>query len=199
MDYTPQRTEWLNGFLKMSSTYEHGGAAGPGPSRNRLEVLSVLLSPLELEDSELMVVFGTDYLQQVSELINHTEPSILNNYLVQKTTWSLNHCLESTQEKLLETLPGTKKSRKPRQQTRVSNMHATLGFPLGPLSATAAFNWQSKEMAKGMISEIWSTLRRPWGSRFGWMRRPIKQPRRKQTPSMIGLAPWTSSWSPRAG
>lgn len=41
-----------------------------------LEFLSFLLSPLELGDSEPVVVYGTDYLQQVSELINHTEPRL---------------------------------------------------------------------------------------------------------------------------
>lgn len=39
-----------------------------------LEFLSFLLSPLELGDSEPVVVYGTDYLQQVSELINRTDP-----------------------------------------------------------------------------------------------------------------------------
>lgn len=39
-----------------------------------LEFLSFLLSPLELGDSEPVVVYGTDYLEQVSELINRTEP-----------------------------------------------------------------------------------------------------------------------------
>lgn len=39
-----------------------------------LEFLSFLLSPLELGDSEPVVVYGTDYLQQVSQLINRTEP-----------------------------------------------------------------------------------------------------------------------------
>lgn len=39
-----------------------------------LEFLSFLLSPLELGDSEPVVVYGTGYLQQVSELINRTEP-----------------------------------------------------------------------------------------------------------------------------
>lgn len=41
-----------------------------------LEFLSFLLSPLELGDSEPVVVYGKDYLQQVSELINHTEPRL---------------------------------------------------------------------------------------------------------------------------
>lgn len=44
------------------------------PSMDWLEFLSFLLSPLELSDSEPVVVYGMDYLQQVSELINHTEP-----------------------------------------------------------------------------------------------------------------------------
>ncbi|XP_011837326.1 PREDICTED: endothelin-converting enzyme 2 [Mandrillus leucophaeus] len=83
------------------------------PSMDWLEFLSFLLSPLELSDSEPVVVYGMDYLQQVSELINRTEPSILNNYLiwnlVQKTTSSLDRRFESAQEKLLETLYGTKK------------------------------------------------------------------------------------------
>lgn len=44
------------------------------PSMDWLEFLSFLLSPLELSDSEPVVVYGMDYLQQVSELINRTEP-----------------------------------------------------------------------------------------------------------------------------
>lgn len=44
------------------------------PSMDWLEFLSFLLSPLELGDSEPVVVYGTDYLQQVSQLINRTEP-----------------------------------------------------------------------------------------------------------------------------
>lgn len=44
------------------------------PSMDWLEFLSFLLSPLELGDSEPVVVYGTEYLQQVSELINRTEP-----------------------------------------------------------------------------------------------------------------------------
>lgn len=46
------------------------------PSMDWLEFLSFLLSPLELGDSEPVVVYGTDYLQQVSELINRTEPRL---------------------------------------------------------------------------------------------------------------------------
>ncbi|XP_046955360.1 endothelin-converting enzyme 2 isoform X1 [Lynx rufus] len=142
------------------------------PSMDWLEFLSFLLSPLELGDSEPVVVYGKDYLQQVSELINHTEPSVLNNYLiwnlVQKTTSSLDHRFESAQEKLLETLYGTKKSCTPRWQTCISNTDDALGFALGSLFVKATFDRQSKEIAEGMISEIRSAFEEALGQ-LVWM------------------------------
>ncbi|XP_033618492.1 EEF1AKMT4-ECE2 readthrough transcript protein isoform X2 [Fukomys damarensis] len=132
------------------------------PAVNWLEFLSFLLSPLELSDSEPVVVYGMDYLQQVSDLINSTEPSVLNNYLiwnlVQKTAASLDRRFESAQEKLLETLYGTKKSCTPRWQTCISNTDDALGFALGSLFVKATFDRQSKEIAEGMISEIRSAF-----------------------------------------
>ncbi|KAF6384990.1 hypothetical protein mRhiFer1_008843 [Rhinolophus ferrumequinum] len=120
------------------------------PSMDWLEFLSFLLSPLELGDSEPVVVYGTDYLQQVSQLINRTEPSILNNYLiwnlVQKTSLSLDRRFESAQEKLLETLYGTKKSCMPRWQTCISNTDDALGFALGSLFVKATFDRKSKKI-----------------------------------------------------
>uniref|UniRef100_A0A8C6WDS1 EEF1AKMT4-ECE2 readthrough transcript protein n=1 Tax=Nannospalax galili TaxID=1026970 RepID=A0A8C6WDS1_NANGA len=142
------------------------------PSMDWLEFLSFLLSPLELGDSEPVVVYGTEYLQQVSELINRTEPSILNNYLiwnlVQKTTSSLDQRFESAQEKLLETLYGTKKSCTPRWQTCISNTDDALGFALGSLFVKATFDRQSKEIAEGMISEIRSAFEEALGE-LVWM------------------------------
>ncbi|XP_049737404.1 endothelin-converting enzyme 2 isoform X1 [Elephas maximus indicus] len=142
------------------------------PSMDWLEFLSFLLLPLELSDSEPVVVYGTDYLQQVSELINSTEPSVLNNYLiwnlVQKTTSSLDRRFESAQEKLLETLYGTKKSCTPRWQTCISNTDDALGFALGSLFVKATFDRQSKEIAEGMISEIRTAFEEALGQ-LVWM------------------------------
>ncbi|GAB1300119.1 Endothelin-converting enzyme 2 [Apodemus speciosus] len=144
------------------------------PSVDWLEFLSFLLSPLELGDSEPVVVYGTEYLQEVSELINRTEPSILNNYLiwnlVQKTTSSLDQRFETAQEKLLETLYGTKKSCTPRWQTCISNTDDALGFALGSLFVKATFDRQSKEIvcAEGMISEIRSAFEETLGD-LVWM------------------------------
>uniref|UniRef100_A0A803XRC7 endothelin-converting enzyme 1 n=1 Tax=Meleagris gallopavo TaxID=9103 RepID=A0A803XRC7_MELGA len=84
------------------------------PAIDWLDYLSYALSPLELAETEPVVVYGDAYLQQVSELINSTDRSILNNYLiwnlVQKTASNLDQRFETAQERLLETLYGTRKA-----------------------------------------------------------------------------------------
>lgn len=59
------------------------------------------------------LVWGGNGTPTVFSLCSGLDASILNNYLiwnlVQKTTSSLDHRFESAQEKLLETLYGTKK------------------------------------------------------------------------------------------
>ncbi|XP_058412192.1 endothelin-converting enzyme 2 isoform X3 [Diceros bicornis minor] len=155
-----------------------------------LEFLSFLLSPLELGDSEPVVVYGTDYLQQVSELINRTEPSVLNNYLiwnlVQKTTSSLDRRFESAQEKLLETLYGTKKSCTPRWQTCISNTDDALGFALGSLFVQATFDRQSKEIAEGMISEIRTSFEDALGQ-LVWMDEKTRQAAKEKAEAIYDM------------
>uniref|UniRef100_A0A8C8RHB8 endothelin-converting enzyme 1 n=1 Tax=Pelusios castaneus TaxID=367368 RepID=A0A8C8RHB8_9SAUR len=128
------------------------------PAIDWLDYMAYALSPLELSDAEPVVVYGREYLQQVSDLINSTDRSVLNNYmiwnLVQKTASSLDQRFETAQEKLLETLYGTKKSCTPRWQTCISNTDDTLGFALGSLFVKATFDRDSKEIAEEMISEI---------------------------------------------
>uniref|UniRef100_A0A672UYU4 endothelin-converting enzyme 1 n=1 Tax=Strigops habroptila TaxID=2489341 RepID=A0A672UYU4_STRHB len=124
------------------------------PTIDWMDYLSYALAPLELADTEPVVVYGDTYLQQVSDLINSTDRSVLNNYLiwnlVQKTASSLDQRFETAQERLLETLYGTRKSCTPRWQTCISNTDDTLGFALGSLFVKATFDRDSKEM----ISEI---------------------------------------------
>ncbi|KAI6063070.1 Endothelin-converting enzyme 2 isoform X2 [Aix galericulata] len=84
------------------------------PAIDWLDYLSYSLAPLELAETEPVVVYGDAYLQQVSDLINSTDKSVLNNYLiwnlVQKTASSLDQRFETAQERLLETLYGTRKA-----------------------------------------------------------------------------------------
>uniref|UniRef100_A0A674NDR0 endothelin-converting enzyme 1 n=1 Tax=Takifugu rubripes TaxID=31033 RepID=A0A674NDR0_TAKRU len=115
------------------------------PAVDWLEYLSSSLSPLDLNDTEPVVLYAREYLQQVSDLINKTDRSLLNNYmiwtLVQKTVASLDQRFENAQDKLLESLIGTKKSCTPRWQTCIENTDDTLGFALGAKS----LKWTFKE------------------------------------------------------
>uniref|UniRef100_A0A672MBJ6 endothelin-converting enzyme 1 n=1 Tax=Sinocyclocheilus grahami TaxID=75366 RepID=A0A672MBJ6_SINGR len=128
------------------------------PAVEWLDYLNFVLSPLELNETEPVVVYAKEYLQQVSDLINKTDHSLLNNYmiwnLVQKGASSLDQRFENAQDKLLESLYGTKKSCTPRWQTCIGNADDTLGFALGALFVKATFDKQSKEIAEGMIDEI---------------------------------------------
>ena len=61
------------------SRAKHLGATSPcplqalAPALDWLDYLSYSLAPLELADTEPVVVYGDTYLQQVSDLINGTD------------------------------------------------------------------------------------------------------------------------------
>ncbi|XP_036823963.1 endothelin-converting enzyme 2-like isoform X3 [Oncorhynchus mykiss] len=128
------------------------------PAVDWLDYLSLVLFPLDLNDTEPVVLYAKEFLQQVSDLINKTDRSLLNNYmiwnLVQKGASSLDQRFENAQDKLLESLYGTKKSRTPRWQTCIGNTDDTLGFALGALFVKATFDKHSKKIVEGMINEI---------------------------------------------
>nr|XP_061811873.1 endothelin-converting enzyme 2-like isoform X1 [Nerophis lumbriciformis] len=142
------------------------------PAVDWLDLLSSCLSPLELNDSEAVVLYAKEYLQQVSQLINKTDNSLLNNYmmwtLVQKNVASLDQRFENAQDKLLESLYGTKKSCTPRWQTCIGNTDDTLGFALGALFVKATFDKHSKDIAEEMIEEIRAAFKRAL-ERLDWM------------------------------
>ncbi|KAG9348205.1 hypothetical protein JZ751_001940 [Albula glossodonta] len=128
------------------------------PAVDWLDYLSSALSPLDLNDTEPVVVYAKDYLQQVSDLINKTDRSLLNNYmiwnLVQKGVSSLDQRFENAQDKLVESLYGTKKSCTPRWQTCIGNTDDTLGFALGALFVKATFDKHSKAIADAIYDMI---------------------------------------------
>ncbi|XP_056118554.1 endothelin-converting enzyme 2b isoform X1 [Rhinichthys klamathensis goyatoka] len=148
------------------------------PAVEWLDYLNSVLSPLELNDTEPVVVYAKEYMQQVSELINKTDRSLLNNYmiwnLVQKGASSLDQRFENAQDKLLESLYGTKKSCTPRWQTCIGNTDDTLGFALGALFVKATFDKQSKEIAEGMINEIRSAFKNALDD-LNWMDEQTRQ------------------------
>ncbi|XP_048361929.1 endothelin-converting enzyme 2 isoform X2 [Sphaerodactylus townsendi] len=160
------------------------------PAIDWLDFMSYFLSPLELTDAEPVVVYGREYLQQVSQLINATNKSVLNNYLiwnlVQKTASSLDQRFETAQEKLLETLYGTKKSCTPRWQTCISNTDDTLGFALGALFVKATFDRHSKEIAEDMIAEIRTAFEESLGL-LDWMDAKTRQAAKEKADSIYDM------------
>ncbi|XP_076831918.1 endothelin-converting enzyme 2b isoform X3 [Brachyhypopomus gauderio] len=148
------------------------------PAVDWLDYLTFALSPLELNDTEPVVVYAREYLQQVSDLINKTDRNLLNNYmmwnLVQKGASSLDQRFENAQDKLLESLYGTKKSCTPRWQTCIGNTDDTLGFALGALFVKATFDKHSKEIAQGMINEIRTAFKAALDN-LGWMDEQTRQ------------------------
>uniref|UniRef100_A0AAY4EIY1 endothelin-converting enzyme 1 n=1 Tax=Denticeps clupeoides TaxID=299321 RepID=A0AAY4EIY1_9TELE len=148
------------------------------PAVDWLDYLTSALSPLELNDTEPVVVYAKEYLQQVSDLINKTDRSLLNNYmmwnLVQKGVPSLDQRFENAQDKLLESLYGTKKSCTPRWQTCIGNTDDTLGFALGALFVKATFDKESKDIAEEMINEIRAAFKDSLDN-LGWMDKQTRQ------------------------
>ncbi|XP_060098593.1 endothelin-converting enzyme 2 [Heteronotia binoei] len=160
------------------------------PAIDWLDFMSYFLSPLELTEAEPVVVYSPEYLQQVSQLINTTDKSILNNYLiwnlVQKTASSLDQRFETAQEKLLETLYGTKKSCTPRWQACISNTDDTLGFALGALFVKATFDRHSKEIAEDMIGEIRTAFEESL-HQLDWMDEKTKQAAKEKADSIYDM------------
>ncbi|KAM6970673.1 endothelin-converting enzyme 2b [Aplochiton taeniatus] len=160
------------------------------PAIDWLDYLLSALAPQDLNDTEPVVVYAKDYLQQVSELINKTDRSLLNNYmmwnLVQKGVPSLDQRFENAQDKLLESLYGTKKSCTPRWQTCIGNTDDTLGFALGALFVKATFDKQSKEIAEGMINEIRTAFKDAL-DHLGWMDKYTRQAAKEKADSIYDM------------
>nr|XP_046246021.1 endothelin-converting enzyme 2b isoform X3 [Scatophagus argus] len=161
------------------------------PAVDWLDYLSSSLSPLELNDTEPVVLYAREYLQQVSDLINKTDRSLLNNYmmwtLVQKTVSSLDQRFENAQDKLLESLYGTKKqSCTPRWQTCIGNTDDTLGFALGALFVKATFDKHSKEIAEEMINEIRSAFKEAL-DRLSWMDDQTRQAAKEKADAIYDM------------
>ncbi|XP_055515409.1 endothelin-converting enzyme 1-like isoform X2 [Leucoraja erinacea] len=128
------------------------------PVVNWLPLMSAMFHPVELNDSEPVVVYAKEYLQKVSDLINSTDKSVLNNYMiwnvVMKTADCLDHRFQDAEEKLLTAMSGTKKTCNTRWKSCVGDTDGTLGFSLGAMFVKATFAEDSKQIAEEMISEI---------------------------------------------
>ncbi|XP_069096179.1 endothelin-converting enzyme 1 isoform X1 [Pleurodeles waltl] len=128
------------------------------PAIDWMPFLRTVFSPVEINESEPVVVYAKEYLVQVSELINSTDKSLLNNYMmwnvVRKASAFLDQRFLDAEEKFLQAMYGTKKSCLPRWKFCVSDTDSNLGFALGAMFVKATFADDSKSTAQSMIREI---------------------------------------------
>ncbi|XP_062402074.1 endothelin-converting enzyme 1 isoform X1 [Sardina pilchardus] len=128
------------------------------PAVDWMPFLSDMFAPVKLNDSEPVVVYAKEYLQKVSDLIQNTNKSVLNNYMIMKVVRKmvsiLDQKFQDAEQRFFEVMYGTKKSCTPRWKLCVSDTDSALGFALGALFVKATFAEDSKTIAEAMVSEI---------------------------------------------
>ncbi|XP_060925405.1 endothelin-converting enzyme 1 isoform X1 [Limanda limanda] len=128
------------------------------PAVNWMPYLREVFSPVPLNDSEPVVVYAKEYLQKVSKLIETTNKSLLNNYMIMKVVRKmvsiLDQRFQDAEQRFLEVMYGTKKSCTPRWKLCVSDTDIALGFALGAMFVKDTFAEESKAIAEDMVADI---------------------------------------------
>ncbi|XP_034056901.1 endothelin-converting enzyme 1 isoform X1 [Gymnodraco acuticeps] len=128
------------------------------PAVDWMPYLTEVFAPVQLNESEPVVVYAKEYLQQVSELILKTNKSLLNNYMIMKVVRKmvsiLDQRFQDAEQRFLEVMYGTKKSCSPRWKLCVSDTDSALGFALGAMFVKDTFPEDSKTIAEDMVAEI---------------------------------------------
>ncbi|XP_078729486.1 endothelin-converting enzyme 1 isoform X1 [Lampetra fluviatilis] len=142
------------------------------PAVEWLPFLNAVFHPLVLNGTEPVVVYATDYLRKVSQLLSGADKTLLNTYMVwslaKRMASNLDQRFEDAEQKYLEVIYGTKKSCTPRWQDCMEDTDNTLGFALGAMFVRATFDQSSKSVAEGMITEIRSAFEAGLG-KLTWM------------------------------
>ncbi|KAM5132245.1 endothelin-converting enzyme 1 [Mantella aurantiaca] len=125
-----------------------GGLKDLMPNVDWMSFLKAIFRPVEINETEPVVVYAKEYLIEASKLINNTDKRILNNYmiwnLVRKTSSLLDQRFQDVEEKFLEVVYGTKKACAPRWKFCVGDTDINLGFALGAMFVKSMFAESSK-------------------------------------------------------
>ncbi|KAJ8360466.1 hypothetical protein SKAU_G00169910 [Synaphobranchus kaupii] len=128
------------------------------PAVDWLPFLKEIFAPVELNETEPVVVYAMEYLPKVSHLINSTDKSILNNYMIMKVVRKmvsiLDQRFQDAEQRFFEVIYGTKKSCRPRWKLCVSDTDSALGFALGAMFVKTTFAEGNKAVAEDMVSQI---------------------------------------------
>ncbi|KAM6116745.1 LOW QUALITY PROTEIN: endothelin-converting enzyme 1 [Phoenicopterus ruber ruber] len=125
------------------------------PAVDWMPFLATVFYPVELNESEPVVVSAKEYLEQVSDLILATDKCLLNYMiwnLVRKTSPFLDQRFQDAEEKFMEVMYD-KKTCLPRWKFCISDTDNNLGFALGAMFVKATFAEDSSS-AEEMIAEI---------------------------------------------
>ncbi|XP_019712818.1 endothelin-converting enzyme 1 [Hippocampus comes] len=128
------------------------------PAVDWIPYLNEVFAPVSINESEPVVVYAKEYLQNVSDLITNTNKSLLNNYMIMKVVRKmvpiLDQRFQDAEQRFLEVMYGTKKSCTPRWKLCVSDTDSGLGFALGAMFVKTTFTEDSKAIAVDMVSDI---------------------------------------------
>uniref|UniRef100_A0AAQ4S1M9 Endothelin-converting enzyme 1 n=1 Tax=Gasterosteus aculeatus aculeatus TaxID=481459 RepID=A0AAQ4S1M9_GASAC len=84
------------------------------PAVDWMPYLTEVFAPVPLNQSEPVVVYAKEYLQQVSDLITKTNKSLLNNFMIMKVVRKMGSILDQrfqdAEQRFLEVMYGTKKA-----------------------------------------------------------------------------------------
>ncbi|XP_037108424.1 endothelin-converting enzyme 1-like [Syngnathus acus] len=127
------------------------------PAIDWIPYLNEVFAPVPINESEPVIVYAKEYLQNVSDLITNTNKSILNNYMIMKVIRNMIPNLDwrfrDTEQRFQQVMYGIK-SCTPRWKLCVSDTDSSLGFALGAMFVKATFAGDSKDIAEDMVSNI---------------------------------------------
>ncbi|XP_035243838.1 endothelin-converting enzyme 1 isoform X1 [Anguilla rostrata] len=160
------------------------------PAVDWMPFLRAVFAPVELNDTEPVVVYAVEYLPKVSHLISSTDKSILNNYMmmkvVRKMVSILDQRFQDAEQRFFEVMYGTKKSCMPRWKLCVSDTDSALGFALGAMFVKATFAEGSKAVAEEMVSQIKQAFEESL-QHVGWMDPETKKAAKQKADAIYNM------------
>ncbi|KAM6434597.1 endothelin-converting enzyme 1 isoform 1-T1 [Liasis olivaceus] len=160
------------------------------PAIEWMMLLKEIFYPVEINESEPVVVYAKEYLERISLLILNADKRVLRNYmiwhLVRKGASFLDQRFQDAEEKFLEVMYGSKKTCVPRWKYCITDTDNSLGFVLGSMFVRATFAEDSKTIAEKMILEIKVALEESLAS-LQWMDEETRQSAREKADAIYDM------------
>uniref|UniRef100_A0A8C6Y9I1 Endothelin-converting enzyme 1 n=1 Tax=Naja naja TaxID=35670 RepID=A0A8C6Y9I1_NAJNA len=160
------------------------------PAIDWMPLLKEFFDPVEINESEPVVVYAKEYLHRVSLLIQSTDKRVLRNYmiwhLVRKGAIFLDQRFQVAEQKFVEVIYGSKKTCVPRWKHCIVDTDNSLGFVLGAMFVRANFAEDSRAIAEEMILEIKMALEESLDS-LGWMDEETRRSAREKADAIYDM------------